>query len=221
MRTRLTGLYGDMTKGSLGSEVTTGTLVDGTLYLTTAVGETSALPTGTEVGYVFRADGTEDITSSGDKVVPITLSKACDVQTWSIEASSAEINVTTACDTNNTYLPGRTDISGSAEGVYTIGATDVDGGFANSFFDIVRQEGDGGEVTIDKIDSDPIIGIFYKQKDQSVGETEQFYIAPITQLTFSDGSGGDDASTFSLNFRIAPSTETGLLFQLFTETRSA
>ena len=217
-KTRLIGFYGKFSTASLGVEVTTGLLTADTWYVPTTIGGTSTLPAGATVKYVFQADGTEDITTSGDVVKAITFSDLCDIQTWSLDFSKAEIDVTTLCDDQNKYLAGRTDVTGSAEGVYTIGITDVAGGFMNGFIDIVRQQDSGGAVSIDTLNDDPIVAILYKQKDGSSGETEAFYVAPATITSFSDSVSGADAQAFSSSFRIAPSDE--LNFQLVNSVRA-
>lgn len=216
-KTRLIGFYGKLATASLGTEIITGTLTANTWYVVVTVGTgPSTIPTGAEAGYVFQADGTEDITTSGDVVKDMVFSDKCDVQSWSLEFSAAEADVTTLCDDQNKYLAGRTDVTGSMEGVYTIGITDGDGGLANAFIDIVRQAGPGGAVTIDKVDNDPILALLYKQKDTDSGETEQFYVAPATITSFSDSVAGSDSQTFSSSFRIAPNTD--INFQLVSET---
>lgn len=213
---RLIGFDGKLSTAIFGAEVSTGTLSANTFYLVVTVGSSSTLPTGVEEKYVFLADGTEDITSSGDVVKEITFNDKCDITSWGLEFNASEVPVTTLCDDQNKYRAGRTDVTGSMEGNYTIGLTDADGGIANAFVDILRQAGAGGNVTIDKVDNDTIFAVLYKQKDTDSGETEQFYIAPITVTSFSDTVAGEDAQTFSSSFRIAPSDE--VVFHLVSVT---
>jgi hypothetical protein len=212
-RETLVGYYGKLAI-AVDTPIITGTLIADTKYIATTIGGSSTLPTGVEAGYAFVADGTEDITSSGDEVLQLIETDKCDIQSWGIEFSDAEIDVTTLCNDQNVYLGGRTDASGTMEGVYKIGQTDADGGFGNTFFDIVRQADAGGTVTIDKIDKNQIVLMLYKQKDTTSGETEQLYITPATILTFSDGVAGSDAQSFSSSFRIAPNDD--IKFQLLS-----
>ena len=216
-REKLIGFYGKFSTVSVGAEVITGTL-DAAWYTVVTIGATTTLPTGVEVGYVFEAAGTEDITTSGDVVKELTFTDLCDIQKWGIDFSKSEIDVSTLCDDQNKYLAGRPDVTGSVEGVYTIGTTDLNGGFVNGFVDIVRQADAGGAVTIDKLDDDPIVAILYKQKDGTSGETEQFYIAPATITSFSDSVSGSEAQAFSSSFRIAPNDD--VKFQLVSSVRA-
>lgn len=202
---RLIGDYGKYATGVLGADVTTGTLTADTLYVVKAVGTTSQIPTGSEAKYVFLADGTEDLTSSGgDIVAPFTITDSCDFSAWSLEFTKDETEVTTFCDTQKKYLVGKTDATGNAEGITTIGITDKDGGLANKFIDIVRQAGPGATVTIDKIDDANIYAFLYTQEDQSSGETEQFWLVPASVTSYNAGATLGDSQSFSSGFRIAP-----------------
>ncbi len=210
-REELIGKYGKYASAAVGADVSTGTLDANGLYIVVAKGGSSTLPTGTEVGYGFVAAGTETL-STGDIVKPLTLTDQCDISSWSMEFSKDEIEVSTLCSSFKKYLDGMTDITGSAEGIYTIGKTDTDGGLANKFYDIVRQAGAGGTVTIDKIDDSEIVAILYLQKDQTAGETEQFFIVPASVTTFGNSVTLSDAQTFSSSFRQAPNDD--IKFQL-------
>lgn len=215
-RDRLIGNYGKVAKGALGTAVTTGTLTDGQLYIAKVVDASTALPAGIQVGYPFTADGTEDITSTTDEVYPLTLTDQCDVQSWTLEFSSNEVDVTTLCDTSKVYEKGRVDPSGTIEGVFTLGTTDSDGGFANSFIDIVSQADDGGAITINAIDDSAIYLVLYKQKSDASGETEAFYIVPAVVLSFSDNVTDGEAQSFSSSFR--PTADSSVKFVLYENT---
>jgi len=205
---KLVGYFGKFTKVDLGSDITSGsTLEEGELYLVKQIDDSaSALPSGVEVGYTFMADGTETL-ATDDVVQKMTQTDLCDLTKWGLEFSSDEIDVTTLCDDSKKYIAGMVDITGSSEGIYAIGTTDQPGGFANAFVDIVDQAGKGGTVSVSKIDNQPLVALLYKQKSDSVDETVEFYVAPITITSFSDGVSGSDAQSFSSAFRIAPSND--------------
>ena len=182
-------------------------MVADTKYIVKVIGGSSALPSGVEVGKAFVADGTEDITSSGDEVILLTESDKCDVTQWAFDQTKPEIDVSTLCDETNKYLAGRPDLSGTLEGIYKIGVTDEDDGILNSFVDIVRQAGPGGAVTIDQAGDGQLVLLLYKQKDTTAGETEQVYVAPVTITSYSDTVSGQDAQAFTSAFRIAPNDD--------------
>jgi hypothetical protein len=197
-------IIGDYGKVAMAADsvVDTGTLTEGAKYIVKTVGGSSTLPTGVEAGYVFVADGTEDITSSGDEVILLTETDKCDIQSWSLDFTKSEIDVTTLCDRTKKYVGGKDDVSGSIDGLYKIDITDAVGGIANSFVDIVKQTGEGGTVTVNQaVDSD-IILLLYLQEDKSAGETETFYVVPATLLTFSSAVTEGSASAFSSSLRV-------------------
>lgn len=204
-RERLVGDYGKYAQATIGSEVSTGTLTENALYVVVTVGGSSTLPPGVEAKYVFMADGTEDITASGDVVREFTIVDDCSMQGWSLSFTKDEGDVTTFCDNIKKYLVGKSDATGTANGVTTIGNTDADGGLANRFIDIVRQAGPGASVTIDKVDDAAVYAFLYTQDDNSSGETEQYYLVPVSITSFNAGATvGAEGQTFDSGFRIAP-----------------
>lgn len=202
-RERLSGDYGKLAFASE-SAVTTGTLVAGVIYIPTVIGGSSALPTGAALGYPFIADGTEDITSSGDEVIRLTETDKCDITGWSIDFSKAELDATGMCDDQMVYVSGKTDASGSMDGIYTIGKTDADGWVANKFFTLVSQADEGGALTVNAIDDSSIVLVLYSQKSDASGESVVAYICPATILSFNASATINTMQTFSSGFRIAP-----------------
>lgn len=207
-REELVGFYGKLAQAAT-SEISTGTLTANTKYIVKTIGSgPSTIPSGVEVGKAFVADGTEDITSSGDVVIELTETDKCDITQWAFDLTKPEIDVSTLCDEVSKYLAGRPDLSGTLEGIYKIGVTDADDGILNSFVDIARQAtGPGGTVVVDQAGDGQLILLLYKQKDTTSGETEQVYVAPVTITSYSDTVSGQDAQAFTSAFRIAPNDD--------------
>ena len=204
-RTRLIGDFGKASIFTLGSAVTTGTLAANSDYIVAAIGGSSALPTGRQLKKAFRADGTEDLTGpTGDDVRLITEVDQCDISSISVEFSKDEVPVTTLCDTVKTYEAGKTDITGTMEGVYRIGVTNSSGGIQNNVVDIVSQADAGGAITYSQLTGSTIYISMYVQEDSSSGETLSRYIIPLKITTFSQGVVEGEAQTFSASFRITP-----------------
>lgn len=209
----LIGFDGKAARATLGSSVTTGTLVAGSQYVVTVLGGSSALPTGAAVGYVFTADGTEDITSSGDEVKLFTVTDMGEITKWEIDLSATDVDITKLADLQNKYRAGRPDFSGSLEGIFTIGQTDSDGGVANTFVDIVSQADDGGALTINSVDNSSIILILTAQKSTASGETVVEYFVPAVLLNFRAGAEKDGAQTWTSGFRLTEHDD--LYFQMY------
>jgi hypothetical protein len=217
-RVTLVGDYGNYYSVVLGAEVTaTTTLTAGTWYLITAVDSSSSgFPAAAEAGYLIRGDGAI-LLAGTDTAKPLTLTAQCDIQNWSLDFSKDEIEVTTLCDDQKVYIPGKSDVTGSATGVFKIGTTDVDDGIQNSFVDIVRAS---GTYDIDKI-NDSIKYVWLETQDlQTTGESQQFYFAPITFSTFGQGAVVGEQQTFESAFRIAPDGTNGVKFAYYNYTHS-
>lgn len=218
-KTRLVGSDGKIVTVAYGDEITG----DGTDDLDDHIGDgvgsgagwyeiteisdgTSAFADGLVVGDLFWDPGTLVLdagTSADDKVKPLTETEMGDVQSFSLEISKAEIDVTVLSDTVKRYRAGKTDMTGSLEGITSLGTTDSAGYVLNNFLRTIRQAS-AGTVTVAAIDDSPIYIKGVIQKDTSAGESEAFLWAKINLLSTRLGAGGEDAQSFTSNFRVAP-----------------
>jgi hypothetical protein len=205
-RTKLSGLYGSLATAAQ-TPTTTGTLTADAKYIVTTVGGSTVLASGATAGYLYVADGTEDITSSGDVLILLTESTKCDLTNWTLEFTKAEIDVSTICSDIKEYVEGRTDSTGTIDGIFYIGVTDVNDGIQNAFIDISRQADPGGTITIDTINGDQILLLLYTQDSTASGETESLYVVPAILYSFGANAGGEEAQTFSSTFRPAPNED--------------
>lgn len=197
---RLVGKDGEVyaaTKGTLVEGNGSTALTDG-YYIVAAIAATSsALPTGLQAGYVFK--GSAEITpAEGDNVIPLTLTRKCDITNFSVEYSADEIDVTTLCDTQRSYRAGFTDATGTLEGITTINVSEY---LMSKFIPIVTQTGDTVKVT--EIDGETLIMRLVLNK-QSVGGDVMSYFAPIAVTSYNIGATVDDAQTYTANFRNTP-----------------
>lgn len=162
-----------------------------------------------EVGYIFevRSGDTPIVPETGDKYVPLTETDLCDINAWSLEFASDEIEVTTFCDDTKVYEVGKTDATGSVSGIVTIGLTDSveEFGLARRFMDIIRQ--DGGD-TIDlyqALQQVVLVELVSNQRDSKGDFIE--YFAPANLFGFSlTASTGAEAQTFESPLRIGIDT---------------
>ena len=197
---RLVGKDGEVyaaTKGTLVEGNGSTALTDG-YYIVAAVASTSsALPTGLQAGYVFK--GSAEITpAAGDNVIPLTLTKKCDITNFSVEYSADEIDVTTLCDTERSYRAGFTDATGSLEGVTTINVSEY---LMSKFIPIVTQTND--TVTVTEIDGNSLIMRLVLNKQTAGGDVVS-YFAPVAITSYNIGATVDDAQTYTANFRNTP-----------------
>ena len=197
---RLVGKDGEVyaaTKGTLVEGNGSTALTDGYYIVAAIAAASSALPTGLQAGYVFK--GSAEITpAEGDNVIPLTLTRKCDITNFSVEYSADEIDVTTLCDTQRSYRAGFTDATGTLEGITTINVSEY---LMSKFIPIVTQTGETVEVT--EIDGETLIMRLVLNK-QSAGGDVMSYFAPIAVTSYNIGATVDDAQTYTANFRNTP-----------------
>lgn len=187
-------------------------LTEGLVIITAVDGGTSGWP-GTSgasgaqqvgVGRILevRATDTAITPASGDKWVPLTLSELCDISAWSLSFTSDEIEITGFCDDIKVYRSGKDDAQGTMNGIFRLGTTDKTSGLqmANSFIDIVRQDG-GDTVDVYEKTKGPKIVRLVLNKKRNIGDYMSV-ITPLELFGFNLGAEqGANAQTFDTNFR--------------------
>lgn len=212
MGKRLVGADGALYIGSLGDAISTGDLAEGSIYLVMTVGSASALPAGCKPGFFYLGQG--ETLATGDSVKLWTGAAMCDITTWSLELTKDQIDVSTFCSTVREKRAGKTDVTGTIEGIFTTEVTSVDGGFLNQFIDVVRQNPDGTtEYSVSLASGETMLVMLYADaKANEAGEVMAFYAAPIELTGFSASAGSEDAQVFSSPFGIAPHDDFGLQY---------
>jgi len=204
---RLIGSDGALMAGHFGPELSDGeVLVKNSSYRIIAIDETlSIFPTGAVVGYLYDSTEGGEILATGDICEAFVNDLICDIQSWSMDFSKAEVDVTTLCDNSKAYRASKyDDITGGLEGIMTSGLTDRAEGFLNRFVTIVNQTG-ADDYTVNLKDDAEIWVQLYTDFSEEPGDRTGYYFSPIVLTGFSASAGGDDAQTFSSPFRIAPS----------------
>lgn len=168
----------------------------------TALAAVSAFPSGLVVGDLFWDDGTL-VPATGDKCSYLDETEKADIQSFSIEINKAEIDVTTLSDGVKRYRAGKTDMTGNMEGITTLGETDAAGYIINNFIKVINQAA-AGTVVVAAPNGSPIYIKGVIQKSTASGEKEAFIWAKVNILSSSLGASGEDAQSFTSNFRIAP-----------------
>lgn len=226
---RLVGSDGKLVRVTLGTELTgdgtdtvdelAGGLAasgagEGWYQITEISDGTTGFPEGLAVGDLWWSDGTDVLdagTGSDDKVKPLTETEMTDISSFSIEISRNEIDVTPLGSTFTMYRSGKRDMSGSLEGITTLGKTDSDGWVINNFIRSISQAS-AGTVTVSEVDDAPIYLKGVLQKDTSAGEKEAFIWAQVILLSTNLGASGEDAQSFSSSFRIAADSDEPTLY---------
>jgi hypothetical protein len=166
---RLIGEDGYVAKGTLGA-IVTATLAGGekvdkdtwvrivtkasadSIFGELAVGQFYYAPVDRVGEYV----GASDL----DSWEVLTLEKMVDGISWSVEIAADEIETTVNADRFKQYRRGKLDASGNASFLYISGVTDLPGGLANRFFDIVTISATG-VAEVEPADADSIYLVGY------------------------------------------------------------
>ena len=201
---RLMGNDGNLFTFTLGAEITATTVLAAGWYVATAVAAVSGLPTNQQVGYPFYASsatGKKITPKAGDKEILLTRTSLCGVTKSLIEFSKEEVDVTTLCDAIKTYRAGLADVSGTLEGVTTIGVSEP---LIGKFIDTVTQAANLGSTTITTVNGDSILLMQEINSLSTNSEATAMYIAPIQLFSYSASASIDGAQTYSSSFKIAP-----------------
>mgnify|MGYP006275177421 CR=1 FL=1 len=180
-------------------------------YEIATVAETSAFDSALSAGDLWWTDGS-DVLETGDEITPLNETEQSDVTSFNIEMTKAETDVTTLADSVKRYrASGKVDWSGSLEGITELGVTDNDGWALNNFIRTIEYTS-AGAVTVSEIDDSDIYLKGVLQKDTTSGEKESFVWVKITLTSSSLGASGEDAQSFSSNFRVATGDTTPTLY---------
>jgi len=211
---KLIGSDGSLWAGQYGPALVAAEILEANrAYKIVAIDETaSVFPVGSEVGYLFDSGPLgAQVLATNDSCMLFDGKELCDVQSWSLDFTKAEVDVTSLCSQNKEYRASKyDDITGGLEGIMTSGITDLDGSMLNQFVTIIHQEDDTTYTISPKEGIEIFVQLFTDTTEES-GETTGYYFSPVVLTGFSGSAGGDDAQTFSTPFRIAPS-DVGLCY---------
>lgn len=170
----------------------------------------SGLPDALEVKDFFYDDGATIIMAVGDTASQATLTEICYLTSLSVSNSKNEIETTTLCDTAKSYRSGKSDLTGSFEGVRSVGGTASQiadrNAFISQFMTVITDDGAGNTSTSwAKTDpNDTLLWIFAKMYETTTtDEIETVAILPI-RLTSLDSIGItlDDRQNLNGSFRV-------------------
>lgn len=179
-------------------------------YRITAKAAVSTLPAALEVDDWFYDSGSNIIPAIGDKVKFATMTAVCEIMTYSVESSKSEIDVTTLCDVIKDYRSGKTEITGTFEGVRLTGGTTAAIAARNrilsQFMDIIEDDGTGVAATgwtKTSVNETMLWFFCYLDQETTVGNIEDILILPITLTAFGPaGVSSDSPQTFNGGFRV-------------------
>lgn len=197
---RLVGSDATLFRGTVGaSPVTTGAMVQNSIYRIATISGVAVFPAGFEVGDYFLGNGST--LSAGNSAYLVTSSEQVDVSEFSFDISAPEIEVTTLSDDATKFRKGKTDVSGSISGINFISEMKKAGSFLNRFMKTVVTTVSGAAVS--PISSTNLVGVFYLQKDITTsGETQAVMIVEVETFGYRLGAAVADAQTWESGLRL-------------------
>ena len=205
----LIGEDGYLAKGSLGAEVvgdgSTKTIAKNTWVQVTGKAGTGSGFGDLVVGQFYYAPALIPATElpTGDKWKVLTLEKMIDGVSWSVEIAADEIDVTVNALRFKQYRRGKLDASGNASFLFIAGVTDVAGGLAEKFFDIVRIDATG-IATVTKADSTAfyLVGYLMEGKEKVDDNRTIATVMQVELFNFALPSNMGEASNLDIPFRL-------------------
>ena len=197
---RLIGSDASLYKVGFGSTLNPGTMTSGSWYKIVSISGTGTFPAGYVVGDLFLGKG--QTLNAGNTAQLATPTLLTDITSFSIEFSRDETEVTTLADDIKKYRPGKTDLSGTVEGINFISEMNKDGAIVNRFMRVVSATANN-TATLRTVDESALYGMFYIQDDAvTAGETHAFMFAQIELYGYNLGASVGDAQNWSSGMRV-------------------
>jgi len=178
-----------------------GTMTAGAYYKIATISGTTVFPTGYAVGDIFLGDAAKSLSASNSAYL-LTSTAALDVSSFSIEFSADEIEVTTLSDNVKKYRKGKSDMSGTVEGINFISEMSQAGSFLNRFVRTASATSANVVAALNAVATGDLYGVFYLQDDTSTGEVSTFMIAQTEFMGYTLGAAVGDAQSWSSPIRI-------------------
>lgn len=190
---------------TIGAEAAIGNQVAGQLYLISKYGVDGAavFATGMKVGDLWIGDAAVGHAFTATSTAkPLTLTELTDITSFTLEYNADEIEVTTLSDGVKKYRKGKTDMSGTVEGINRISEMTKAGSFMNRFMKVINTTA-ANVSTVNEIDNSALYCQFMVQKDSiTTGESQAFLFAQVELFGTSLGAAIGDAQNWSSGVRI-------------------
>jgi len=199
---RLTGADGSLFKATCAAVATTsGTMTGGAFYKVATISGTAVFPTGFAVGDIFLGDAAKSLTP-GNSAYLLTSVAAADVSSFKIEFKADEIDVTVLQDGVKKFRKGKSEVSGTVEGINFISEMSKVGSFLNRFVKTASATSANVVAALNAQSATDLYGVFYLNDDTTTGEVQTFMVAQIDLFGYSLGASIGDAQSWSSGLRL-------------------
>ena len=197
---RLTGADGELWGYTFGTPLVTGTATAGTEYKIVRLDGTTVFPDGFRVGDLYTATGTETFSATNSAALA-TAALIGDITSFKFTFSKDAIDVTVLADEQKHYRAGKSDVTGTIEGITFVDKLADGSAIANRFLRIVNI-GSTGTLAMNKVDNSDLFIKGFLQKDDTSGETQVWVCAQVELLGYDFGAATSDAQSWSSDARL-------------------
>lgn len=199
---RLVGSDSELRSGTLGPALITGSATKAAWYKIVAKSGDTVFPAGYKVGDLIQG-ATSMTFSATNSASLVTFTTVADASSFSLELSADEIEVTVLADSTKHYRKGKTDVSGTIEGISFLSSMRLAGSVINKFVRTVTGDTAGNSASVmNDIDNTSLFMQGMLQKDDTIGETIAFVIAEVELFNYSLGAAVGDAQSWSSGIRV-------------------
>jgi hypothetical protein len=200
VRDRLIGADASLYKASFGSTLTSGVMTAGSFYKIVTTSGTTTFATGYLAGDLFLGDGIKTM-NAGNTAALATFTIVQDCSGFDMAFSADEVEVTVLADDIKKYRKGKTDLSGTINGINIVSEMKKAGSLLNKFIRTVSATA-ASVSTLTALDASDYYGIFYLQDDTTTaGETNAFLCGQIEVLSYNLGAAVADTQSYDASFR--------------------
>ena len=197
---RLIGADATLYTFTFGSTLNTGTMASGSWYKIASISGAVTFPAGYAVGNLYLGNG--QALNAGNTAALGTSVVVADASSFEIAFIRDETEVTVLTDDVKKYRAGKSDLSGTINGINFISEMQKPGSIANRFFKIVNATA-GNVSTLTAVEGGALYGQFFIQDDTAtVGETHAFLFGQIELFGYNLGAAVADAQSWSSGLRM-------------------
>jgi hypothetical protein len=198
---RLIGSDGELWAYTFGTPLVTGAATEGAEYKIVKIDGTTVFPAGYKVGDLWVAPSTPPTFSATNSAALATPALVGEITSFKFDFSKDAVEVTTLADSTKQYRAGKSDVTGTIEGITFVDALANGTSLANQFVRIVSISSTGTQTFYDLGSSSLWVKCFL-QKEDSSGESQIWFAAQVSLLGYSFGAASGDAQSWSSDTRL-------------------
>lgn len=198
---RLVGSDATLEKATFGSPLTSGTATLGAWYKIVLKTGDTVFPAGYVAGDLWQGDGVATFSATNSASLA-TFTTVMDCSSFSFELAADAIEVTVLADDVKKYRKGKTDMTGTIEGITFVSEIRKAGSILNRFLRVVTGDTAGNDTPVlNQVDGSDFYIRGLLQDDDAIGESLVFVVGQVELYGYNLGAAAGDAQTWSSEAR--------------------